>query len=90
MVNKKHNLAFYPFVSSHILLVYWIKFKIASNEFKMEITKGFYDLNVPYQENETELSAILTELYEGIWKYFGCTFIWLILHQDFWNSILKK
>lgn len=32
----------------------------------MEITKGFYDLNVPYQANENELIAILNELYDGM------------------------
>ncbi|XP_031623918.1 ribonuclease P protein subunit p30 [Contarinia nasturtii] len=29
----------------------------------MEITKGFYDLSVPYQSNESDLFAILNELY---------------------------
>ena len=33
----------------------------------MEITKGFYDLNVPYQKNENELVAILNELYDGMY-----------------------
>lgn len=32
----------------------------------MEISKGFYDLSVPYQSNENDLIAILNELYEGI------------------------
>lgn len=34
----------------------------------MEVRKGFYDLCVPYQQNEKEFIAILNELYEG--KYF--------------------
>lgn len=32
----------------------------------MEISKGFYDLCVPHQNNEKDMIAILNELYEGI------------------------
>lgn len=39
--------------------------KILYTIIKMEISKGFYDLCVPYQSNENDMIAILNELYEG-------------------------
>lgn len=32
---------------------------------EMEITKGFYDLCVPWQKDEKDLVATLNELYDG-------------------------
>lgn len=47
----------------------------------MEITKGFYDLCVPYQTNENDMIAILNELYEGIYRFKNSVFTKKVLHR---------